>query len=193
MTRMLTYRWIWRSVAGMLLLLGLALAVLVLPAAVWLILASLAVPFGLMFAIGTRTPAVKARGACRRQVVMLTVAGYLVAVAAAVLIKVLGTGAVLLLGVVLVTSPAAVVRLLPTRPRKVPEATASTDQLCRQWKDSYAALSRARTSEARLRVVVARQHCLDELERRDPDGLQAWLASSAGAGSDPQPFLTDRS
>lgn len=36
---------------------------------------------------------------------------------------------------------------------------------------------------------MARQRCLDELERRDPDGLHAWLGSNASAGGDPSRFL----
>ncbi|NUR96816.1 MAG: hypothetical protein HOV67_16345 [Kribbellaceae bacterium] len=184
---MLTYRWMWRTVAGGFLLLALGAGLLVLPAEIWIILAALAVPFGLMLVIGARR---------RLHVVKLTVAGYLVAVGSVVLIKFLGMGALVLLGVALATSPSAVrlfgARLVRSR-RTDPlsEATVSTRELCRQWLDSYEALNQASTAGARLRVVMARQRCLDELERRDPDGLQAWLASSsASAGSDPHRFLT---
>jgi hypothetical protein len=47
----------------------------------------------------------------------------------------------------------------------------------------------AATPAARLHLVELRQHCLDELERRDPAGLSAWLASTASAGGDPSRFL----
>jgi hypothetical protein len=68
--------------------------------------------------------------------------------------------------------------------------TASTEEICRQWQESYAAMN-AVAGAARLRIVMARQRCLDELERRDPAGLNAWLSSSAAsAGGNPRPFLS---
>lgn len=191
---MLTYRWVWRTVAGSLLVLALGTALLTLPAEIWMILGCLAVPFGLMLAIGAESAAADGPRARRLHVVKLTVVGYLVAVAAAMLTKLLGVGALVMLGLVLATSPSAVclyARRL-ARPGKVPEATVSTEELCRRWLDSYHALNRASTDGARLRVVMARQRCLDELERRDPEGLQAWLASSASAAGDPRRFLNDR-
>ncbi|MFF0267177.1 hypothetical protein [Kribbella sp. NPDC004536] len=192
---MRTYRWMWRTVAGGLLLLALGAGLLMLPAVIWMILAALAVPFGLMLAIGAETVAAESPRARRLHVVKLTMAGYLVAVGAVVLIKFLGAGALALLGVVLATSPSAVrlygARLGRGRTERMPEATVSTSELCRVWLDSYRALNQAPTAKARLRVVMARQRCLDELERRDPDGLQAWLASSASAAGDPSRFLTD--
>lgn len=148
-----------------------------------------------MLAIGAESMAAQSPRERRLRVLKLIAIGYVVAIAGAVLIKFLGTGALALLGLMLATSPSAIGLYgtwLPWRARRAPETAVSTEQLCRQWLDSYAALSRACTSQARLRVVIARQHCLDELERRDPDGLQAWLASSAGAGTDPRRFLTDR-
>jgi hypothetical protein len=65
----------------------------------------------------------------------------------------------------------------------------STAELCRQWRDSYEALRQARTDNQRLRIVMERQRCLDELGRRDPEGLQAWLSSAASAAGDPARFL----
>ncbi|MFG1912356.1 hypothetical protein [Kribbella sp. NPDC048928] len=65
----------------------------------------------------------------------------------------------------------------------------STADLCRQWRDSYEALHRAKTGRQRLRIVLERQLCLDELGRRDPEGLEAWLTSAA---SDPSRFLKTR-
>ena len=53
----------------------------------------------------------------------------------------------------------------------------------------YAALRSATTLAARLRIVQIRQRCLDALERRDADGLNAWLASNASAAGDPGPFF----
>src|SRR5438309_2189507 len=144
---MRTYRWFWRTVAGGLLLLALGVGVLVLPLVIWLIFASLAVPFGLMLAIGAEALAAESPRTRRRHVVKLTVAGYPVAIAAVVLIRFLGLGALVMLGLVLATSPSAIrlygARLARARPRKVPEAPVSTQQLCREWLDSYDALNQA--------------------------------------------------
>lgn len=74
-----------------------------------------------------------------------------------------------------------------TRRTTLPEL--STAELCRQWRDSYDALRRATSDAHRLRIVLERQRCLDELGRRDPDGFQAWLASAASAAGDPERFL----
>jgi MFS family permease len=64
-----------------------------------------------------------------------------------------------------------------------------TGELCREWQHSYEALRQATTPTAQLRVVMARQRCLDELERRDPEGIHAWLSSTASAAGDPTRFL----
>jgi hypothetical protein len=68
----------------------------------------------------------------------------------------------------------------------------STSQLCREWLESYQALSQAESPRALLRIVMARQRYLDDLERRDPDEIHAWLASAASAGGDPSRFLHDK-
>ncbi|PZS38562.1 MAG: hypothetical protein DLM62_13095 [Pseudonocardiales bacterium] len=39
-------------------------------------------------------------------------------------------------------------------------------------------------------IVAWRRACLDELCRRDPDGVRRWIATGARAGSDPTRFLT---
>jgi hypothetical protein len=66
----------------------------------------------------------------------------------------------------------------------------SNDELCAAWCASFTALREATPSQA-LQIVQARQRYLDELERRDPVGLHAWIASSASAGGDPRRFLDD--
>jgi hypothetical protein len=58
------------------------------------------------------------------------------------------------------------------------------------WRYSYRALERATTHQARALIAAQRQAYLDELERRDPTGVQRWLASGARAASDPTRFLT---
>lgn len=190
---MTAYRWVWRAGMGCAFVFLLMTGLIVLPMAVWIVLASLAVPFGLMLAIGTAAgDGLRGR---RLYVVKLTIAGYLAVVAFAVLLKVLGAAALVVLALAIAASPQAIDwcarRLAGGRNEPMPEATVSTSELCREWLDSYQALNDAPTSAARLRVVMARQRCLDELERRDPAGLQAWLASAASAGGDPQRFLTD--
>ncbi|MDX6291466.1 MAG: hypothetical protein QOH50_541 [Kribbellaceae bacterium] len=76
-----------------------------------------------------------------------------------------------------------------TQPQSLTDA-----QLCTAWRISFSALEKARTEQQRLRIVEERQDCLDELERRNPHGLAAWLASGARAAGDPTRFvLGDRS
>jgi hypothetical protein len=193
---MRTYRWIWRIVAGAVLVTSLMVGLVVLPFTIWLVLACLSIPLGLMLVVGTEAPDAGDPRTRRLHVVKLTIGGYLVVVAAVVLVKFLGLAALAMVGLLLVGSPRALGwygNHLAVRPKQLPQTTASTSELCRQWLDSYHALSKASSTQARLRIVMNRQRCLDELERRDPDGLQAWLASSASAGSDPRRFLTDNS
>jgi hypothetical protein len=59
------------------------------------------------------------------------------------------------------------------------------DDLCLAWCSSYVALERATTCESRLRVVRLRAMYLDEMERRDAVGLDAWLGSGPRAASRP--------
>ena len=62
-------------------------------------------------------------------------------------------------------------------------------ELCRQWRHSYVTLQRANTVAARLRIVARRQTYLDELERRAPQQLDAWLHAGARAAGDPSKFI----
>lgn len=65
----------------------------------------------------------------------------------------------------------------------------TTLQLCQVWVVTGDQL-RTCTPDLRFRLASARQLCLDELERRDPDGVAAWLASAnASAAGDPARFL----
>jgi hypothetical protein len=65
----------------------------------------------------------------------------------------------------------------------------TTSELCTAWITTGQHL-RAASSPAALPLVRLRQLYLDELERRDPVGFNAWLASSASAAGDPRRFLT---
>jgi hypothetical protein len=73
---------------------------------------------------------------------------------------------------------------------EAPVEKLSTPNLVLAWRYSYRALERATTHQARARIAALRQAYLDELERRDPAGVQRWLASGARAASDPTRFLT---
>lgn len=65
----------------------------------------------------------------------------------------------------------------------------SDDGLCMAWRASISALERANSPSQRLRVVQERGAYLDELERRNAQGLAAWLASGARAAGDPSRFV----
>jgi hypothetical protein len=196
------YRFIWRALCGVLVTAGVVLGVVVLPVEVWVVVALLVIVLGLTAVVG-RTPADEQVAQVRPSVVqalLWAVVVCLVVVAVFGLAGVLHGGVVYVLLLVVASSPPAVGwwgGLLRTQVPQAspspdpPSGAVSTSQLCREWHESYLALSQATTSTARLRIVMARQRCLDELERRDPDGLHAWLASTASAGGDPSRFLTD--
>lgn len=75
------------------------------------------------------------------------------------------------------------------RPSAPACAELSTAELVLAWRVSSTSLLRARTPSAANAVVVRRQCYLDELERRDPDGVRRWLDSGAPAPSDPSAYL----
>jgi hypothetical protein len=62
-------------------------------------------------------------------------------------------------------------------------------ELCEAWSTSYIALQDAPTAAERVRVVALRQAYLDELEHRNPQGLQRWLSAGALATGNPSRFL----
>lgn len=72
----------------------------------------------------------------------------------------------------------------------VQEAPMSVEELCRVWRESGLALHRTTDARDRQTVAEVRRLCLDELERRNPDGFQRWL--DAGAPADPGAFLLPR-
>lgn len=81
------------------------------------------------------------------------------------------------------------------RPLDVTSAAAGemTDaELCRVWRHSFVTLQAARSPHELARVVAQRQVYLDEMERRSPTALQAWLESGARAAGGPDRFLTKR-
>lgn len=195
---MMVYGIVWRAVCGLLGALGIVLGFIVVPLNVMIPLVIVGAVIGVTVALGSRseTTDTGSTPGPGQPVLIATMAGSALAAITGLSAIVGGGfvgGLVLLLGV---SSPPAV-RWYSRGLRRTPAAKAeppplSTAQLCRQWQDSYEALREAATAAARLRIVEARQRCLDELERRDPDGLNAWLASTASAASDPSRFLTER-
>lgn len=181
---------------GVVVALGLAIGLAVLPGAVWLLAAFVAVIASLT-ALVDDEPGSKEIEEPRHRVrlVLSVITACLAIVAFGGLAAVLGAGALFPVMMLLACSPPALrwygglLRRNADPPARSDSSGVSTSELCREWLDSYQALSEATSATDRLRIVMARQRCLDELERRDPDGLQAWLASAASAGGDPSRFL----
>lgn len=63
--------------------------------------------------------------------------------------------------------------------------------LCMAWRSSYVALDRATSPIGKLRAVEIREVLLDELERRNAAGLEAWFRSGARAAGWPDRYLRD--
>jgi hypothetical protein len=61
----------------------------------------------------------------------------------------------------------------------------SDRDLCQAWTKSYDSLRAVTDPALRAGIVTLRQAFLDELERRNPSALSAWLASDASASSSP--------
>jgi hypothetical protein len=69
--------------------------------------------------------------------------------------------------------------------------TLTARELCDEWRRTLATLRSAGTTQSRVAVVAQRQLYLDEMERRSPAALHAWLASGADAAGGPDRFLVD--
>jgi hypothetical protein len=185
------YRGVWRAFCWVSFLLGVLAVLLLFPQVL-----ALAFLTGLLAGATAATMYSASDTArwTRRQVMTAAAAGAAAIVLAGGLAVVLGSSVLWLVALLGATSPPVVQWCTGMRGpataasrRDVPER--STADLCRQWRESYDALRQARTDAQRLRIVVERQRCLDELDRRDPEGLQAWLASAASAAGDPTRFL----
>ncbi|MFG1814476.1 hypothetical protein ACGFIF_11975 [Kribbella sp. NPDC049174] len=152
------------------------------------------------------------------KIARVTLATSLMAPAAAGLIAVTKFAGVLVVLLLAATSPALTSLVRSRRPtqgdapaapppvRRVPttsfadgsaEAPArelsslDDEALCLAWRRSFVLLEDARSAMARLSVVEQRQRYLDELDRRSPEGLAAWLASGARASGNPLPYVDD--
>jgi hypothetical protein len=67
----------------------------------------------------------------------------------------------------------------------------TTAERCHAWRRSFLLLGAASSILERSRIVGCRQQYLDELERRSPRGLRAWLASGARAAGSPERYIAD--
>ena len=83
---------------------------------------------------------------------------------------------------------------LPRQVAMTAEKVSTLDDaaLCLAWRRSFVVLEAAVSIESRMTVVQQRQVYLDELERRCPGGIAAWLSSGARASGNPLPYMGDR-
>lgn len=209
---MVWYRSTWWSVVGVVAALTTPMAMLTIPAsalAVVLVLAA-CVAVTVTFSVAPTDMAMTDRLARAVRQAILGGAGAMVAVG---LVSVLGGQGVLVALVLAVSSPFFTERMFLLRAwlrltseaspalaeeplgeavrRDVPVADLSTPELVRAWRLSFNLLFSAPSNAARSAVVARRQQYLEELERRDPSGLQRWLASGARVSSDPGRYLRD--
>lgn len=144
------------------------------------------------------------RGVERPPSVTVLLSGLAILVAAMVMLDVTAGAAWPVVAGVLLTSPtvASYGFGLFVRPRTAVGASTDpaereiadvsvmvTAEVVRAWRASFPLLARARTCAARAAIVTRRQQYLDELMRRDPDGVRRWLSSGASAAGDPEHFL----
>jgi hypothetical protein len=79
-----------------------------------------------------------------------------------------------------------------TGPRSLTTAAAvrrlPDPELCMLWRQTFWQLTSRRTPDALLATVLLRQACLDELARRNPAAVHAWLESGGRASGGPEKF-----
>jgi hypothetical protein len=68
----------------------------------------------------------------------------------------------------------------------------STPELCLAWHQTFTLVNHADAPHRQMRVLVLREAFLDELVRRDPDGLDAWICSPVPAHAAPTAFFGGR-
>ena len=198
-----TYRLCWRIAVGVVAGLGVLLAVVLVPPSTMI---AVFITAALVSLLVTATAAAlregRSPGVLKRYGRNLVLGGLAGVGAAGLGGLVGGVAFVLVLFAVLASPPlmiwyAAVLddrRPAPARPsypniRIIHAETLSIDELCVAWTQSCSALRGASPAQA-LRFVEARQRYLDELERRDPAGVRAWLATAASAAGDPSPYIS---
>ncbi|WP_350274997.1 hypothetical protein [Kribbella sp. HUAS MG21] len=192
--RLALYEIFWRVICGLLVTVAVAAAAVLLPGAILGVVGVGVVLTGATAAAAYGADENSPPTNSRAGTVGNAMAGAAVVGLALGLSTVLSPAVLALAILLAVISPRAIrwycVKLGARSPAGRPEeADRAIGELCREWHESYEALQQATTPTARLRIVMARQRCLDELERRDPEGLQAWLSSTASAAGDPRRFL----
>jgi hypothetical protein len=188
------YRMAWRTLCRVLISLGVLIGVIVVSPRVLILVGLLGIVLAVATVAGRHLGPDDAGGSVGASLWRIGT-GCLAAVAVLAFGRVLHAYVVPGLLLVAAMSPLALGQLIlryssETRPaQKRQPIDITTEELCREWCQSYAALRHAPTPRDRLRIVMARQWCLDELERRHPEALHAWLESAASAGGDPARFL----
>jgi hypothetical protein len=194
----MAYRFVWRAVCGVIGSLGIAMGLIAIPLDYLIPLVLLTIVVGLTAAVGHESASADDSPKRRTSgqaafIATLPCTGLLALAGLSFALRLLVVPLILALAV---TSPPLVrwygsqfVSAASPQPTEGGWSVITTAELCQQWHESYEALQQAVTPAARLRIVTARQHCLDELERRDPEGLSAWLSSRASAAGDPSRFL----
>jgi len=186
---MAIYKTLWRSSCLAFVGIGVLAALLVVPAGIWLTLAVPTVIAGWALYVARGGMDVGPSPSPGQWAVRKAASWYAVLIAVVGLTAILHAAALFLAVLMAAGSPRALRWYRGSRPHAHLPAL-STNDLCREWMATYGELAGAPSSAARLRIVMKRQRCLDELERRNPEGLQAWLASAASAGGDPRRYLT---
>lgn len=213
------YRSAWLLLCRSVAVVGACLAVLIYPSASAVALWCTGAVVGCVLTYARRTaadvPAPKARtmrkagmNALSAGVAVLAVAGFTV---------VLNGWVWALILVAVITSPWAIERLLRHTPSSpdadghpapreaepadvpdipvqaatfAPSVQALDDaDICQAWRGSYRWLEVAPTLALQAYIVALRQAYLDELDRRDHDGLEAWLDSRPRPRGGPDKFL----
>jgi hypothetical protein len=67
----------------------------------------------------------------------------------------------------------------------------SDEELCLAWRRSFKQLQTAAGADRRSAMADVRRAYLDELERRQPEAFDAWIASGARAAGDPARFFLE--
>lgn len=196
---MTVYRDLWIAVCVPVGLLGTMVALLLSPAALAIVFVTFAIiGAALMLSFvsesADRRPRDRAGLALRGALLGGTAAGALLGHTV-----LLGPGVLLLVGLVLASSPYCVrayrrwlssTRAPAADQQPVDLEELTDEQLCQRWRASCAALQGPSSAAQVVAAVAERQWILDELERRNPDGFAAWLASGARSPDSPLPYLT---
>lgn len=212
------YGRIWRTAVGLLAVIGLAAAlVFVSPKGnlvgfliAFFVAGMVDLSVGIALEVpGTQLVRSAPAWATLAGLVVLSICGYAAAV---------GLATLLLLGVIVATSPVAVRQLWPvggaavTKPPTGPRAEAAPDpllpvvhdvaavarnlrdltddELCLAWRRSFVQLQNIPSAGQRIAMADVRRAYLDELERRQPAAFAAWIESGPRAAGDPAKFFT---